>query len=189
MPITIKHIDGHVLATVDYDNRGLIGLEGADLRGADLRGVTLAHERAPIGCHVNERGDYCRGMVGWRLAGADLSGAELRDADLSLVPFAGANLRDARLDGARLNWCQHVLLAEILRQAAATDPQRLEAAETVLAHQDWSRAQFFKFNGPHQAWCLEVLPPFVRAGDVGVPPPLAGPRPTAVQGLVGIATS
>ncbi len=33
MAITIKHLDGDVLATVDYDHRGLIGLEGTDLAG------------------------------------------------------------------------------------------------------------------------------------------------------------
>jgi Pentapeptide repeats (8 copies) len=157
MPTEIHDLDGRLLARVDRNEHGIIAFNDMDLRRANLRGVELFHRPA---VHSNLR-------VGWHLYGTNLSGSDMCESDLRFCCFAKTKLIDAKFDGARLNWCDHTLLAEILRQAAVAegDPTRLEAASTVLANRKWTWLDVIAFRGPHESWCFEILRPWFRDGD------------------------
>ena len=76
--IEIRHKDGAVLHTVNFDT-----LSGANLSKADLRGASLSKAN---------------------LRGADLRWASLREADLRGANLFGADLSRADLCGADLSW-------------------------------------------------------------------------------------
>ena len=93
------------------------------------------------------------------LCGTDLRGTDLRGANLHGADLQGANLRSANLCDAKLNWCSHNLIAEILRQAAVNDVDKLKWAGFVAmqAHKCWD---YFELLGdPQYVWGLSVLAP------------------------------
>ncbi len=80
-------------------------------------------------------------------SGADLRDADLRDADLRGANLRGADLRGANLRGANLRGAQfpstsHIVIAEILRQAAGNDVQRLMVAGLVVLQRGWCWREF-----------------------------------------------
>lgn len=128
----------------DADLRGA-DLECADLRGADLRGANLR--------------------------GANLMGADLRGANLWCANLWGANLRGANLWGANINWTRHELVAEILRQAAWDDVERLQVAGLILVCKDKCWEDFMQIEQiiKLKDWWLEVFRPYFEAHPDNVP--------------------
>lgn len=127
----ILNKDSICLLTVDSDT-----LSGADLRDANLRGANLR---------------------GADLYGANLRGADLRDADLSGADLRGANLRDANLRGAKINWNSHNLIAEILRQNAREDIEKLQIPGLIILLKDRCWDYFLKLDHPQKSWAIQVL--------------------------------
>ena len=167
--------DGHFLGQ-SYQT---LDLQGANLAGADLRGAELSS--------IN-------------LTEADLQGADLRQTrlwltDLYGADLRGADLREARLEGAgwdlseRLNskalliganftgcylgmsWSSHLLLTELLRQAAGPDQQKQRAGEFIPrwdSPQNRNRINWRAWEAsdyPLKAWSLDVLSTYVHKED------------------------
>jgi hypothetical protein len=101
-----------------------------------------------------------------RLRGANLRGANLRGADLGGADLRGAYLVGADLRGADLNWQSHDLLAEILRQAAGEETEKLKVAGLVIICRgkcwDWFASLS---SDPLYGWAIAVLASYVREGD------------------------
>lgn len=160
MSITIKHLDGHVLATVEnVHNVGVVIPEGTNLRGANFQGMTLASDVTMV--TTFGVATYLRG---WILDKVDLAGADFSGADLSKALFRNANLTGAKFDGARLNFCSHDVTSEIFRQAATTPDQR-DVATHNITHREWRFEQFAEAGHPEWRWAMSVLRGFVRPGE------------------------
>jgi uncharacterized protein YjbI with pentapeptide repeats len=189
--IEIRDLRGNVIRTVDAES--LYGanlrsadlcdanLYGANLRSADLCGADLCGADL---CRANLRGaSLCSAdLTAANLRSADLSGADLRSAslrgaDLTDASLIGADLRVARLygadlcgaslRGARINWQSHRLLAEILRQAAATTEQRKWAGLVMLGESEQKCWRWFLAldTDPLFGWAMSALRVYVQADD------------------------
>jgi hypothetical protein len=93
-------------------------------------------------------------------------------------------MEGCRFDGAMINFCSHSTTAEILRQAASDDPEKLEVSRINLAHRNWNFQQFAELLHPQWPWAMRVLRQFCRADDPHVHPQIAlglGPRPSYGQ--------
>jgi hypothetical protein len=174
--IEVRHIDGHLLASVNADP--IADFTGLDLRGANLRGMTLRTVEKYVGKEH-----------GWLLWKADLREADLRYSDLRYCNFREANLtgvdlsgsdlrtcnfhkatlNGARFDGARIPWCSHDVLAAILRNAANGDPAKIASADYVIGHRDWTWEQFIASNYPMHGWNTSILKGYVQPGDNAPP--------------------
>ena len=119
--------------------RELVQKNKRDLRGANLTGASL----------------------NW----ASLNGANLYRASLNGADLTGASLNGASLNGASLNWSSHDLIAEILRQAAGTDPDKRMLAGLLLVSRDWCWEDFLAINHPLAPWAIEVLTPYLKEGQ------------------------
>ena len=86
-------------------------------------------------------------LSGANLRGANLYGADLRDANLY-----GANLRDAKI-----NWGSHELIAEILRQDAKEDIEKLQIPGLIILLKDRCWDYFLKLDHPQKSWAIQVL--------------------------------
>lgn len=100
------------------------------------------------------------------------TGETIRDAVLgNLNHLRGANLRGADLCGADLrgayiNWQSHDLLAEILRQAAGDETEKLKVAGLVIICRGRCWDWFTSLSGePLYDWAMNVLSGYVRDGD------------------------
>lgn len=94
------------------------------------------------------------------LHSADLRDADLRDADLRGAYLNGADLRVATID-----WQSHDLVAELLRQHAGDDVQKLMVAGLVLISRDWCWKQFLAIEHEQRQWAIDTLRQYVREGD------------------------
>ena len=130
---------------------GRADLRGADLRGADLQEANL--QRASL--------------QGASLQGANLYRANLCWANLYRANLCWANLCWANLYGAKMNWQSHNLIAELLRRAAGSYPEKRKVAGLVLISRDWCWENFQKHCGsdPLFAWAIETLRQYVTDGD------------------------
>ena len=111
------------------------------------------------------------------LRGADLRGADLQEANLQRASLQGASLQGANLYranlcwanlyGAKMNWQSHNLIAELLRRAAGSYPEKRKVAGLVLISRDWCWENFQKHCGsdPLFAWAIETLRQYVTDGD------------------------
>jgi hypothetical protein len=99
--IEIRHKDGAVLHTVNFDTLSGANLSKADLFGADLFGADLRWANL-------SKAD---------LSGADLSWASLREADLRGANLSGADLSWADLREADLRCKQYVCQIHASRHA------------------------------------------------------------------------
>jgi uncharacterized protein YjbI with pentapeptide repeats len=159
--------------------RERVDLVGANLNGADLRGANLVGAQLRFAL-----------LEGANLAGAQLNGANLvhvkaRDADMETACFYGADLRRADLSGtrladanfhgarlqcaefqdARLSWSSHDLIAEILRQHAKGDVDKLKVAGLVLIDRSSCWGDFIRLNDPLTDWALGVLASYDVDGE------------------------
>ena len=136
-------------------------LSGADLRGADLYGADLR------GANLRGANLRCANLRGANLRGANLRGADLRGANLWCANLWGADLR-----GANINWTRHELVAEILRQAAGDDVERLQVAGLILVCKDKCWEDFMQIEQiiKLKDWSLEVFKPFFKAHPDNIPP-------------------
>lgn len=97
--------------------------------------------------------------------GAELPGADFRGAGIYYANFKGAYLRDANFRGAKLNWQSHDLMAEILRQAAGDDIDKIKIAGLVLLCRDKCWDEFLMIDDPLMDWALDALAEYVQEGD------------------------
>ena len=118
-------------ADLQHANLRYANLRYADLRYADLRYADLRY--------------------------ADLRGADLRDADLQHANLRYANLYDADLRGAKINWNSHNLIAEILRQNAREDIEKLQIPGLIILLKDRCWDYFLKLDHPQKGWAIQVL--------------------------------
>jgi uncharacterized protein YjbI with pentapeptide repeats len=152
---------------------------GADLYGANLRGANLYGANL-YGANLRGANLYGANLYGANLYGANLRGADLYGANLCGANLYGADLYGARLYGAdlygadlygandprpRLNWSNHNLIGEILRQAAGTVVARREVAGLVFMSQDWCWKDFMKIKHSQKRWALEELAKWVQDDD------------------------
>uniref|UniRef100_A0A6M3J9S7 Pentapeptide repeat-containing protein n=2 Tax=viral metagenome TaxID=1070528 RepID=A0A6M3J9S7_9ZZZZ len=159
-------------ATLTGANLTDADLTDANLTRADLTGANLT--RADL-TDANLTG---ANLTGTRLAGADLTDANLTRADLTRADLTGATLTGAYLDGAylaganltgaRLRWQSHDLIAEILRQAAGHDSERLALTDDVRRYRDRCWDQWLDSGHPLLSWALDVLRPWA-VGDPNAP--------------------
>ena len=147
---TILEKHGRWLAGDEAGERANLG--GANLEGADLWQANLQE--------ANLRGANLQGACFWH--------ADLREANLVGTNLVTNNVWKAQLEGARLNWSSHILIAEILRQAAGDDVEKRKVAGLVLISRDWCWKQFLKLRDPLLDWALETLAPWA-AGDKCAP--------------------
>src|SRR3990167_9028184 len=139
----------------DADLRGA-NLQDADLRGAnlqdaDLQGANL-QDADLQGANLQDTDLQGANLRGAELQGADLQNANLRDANLQ-----GADLRDANLQSASLQWNSHDLIAEILRQAADDDVDKLKIAGFILVSRGKCWRGFSAMVDPLKDWALDTL--------------------------------
>ena len=90
----------------------------------------------------------------------------MRDANLE-----GAILWGANLEGANINWTQHEIVAEILRQAAGNDVEKLQLAGLILICKDKCWEDFMQIEQvmKFKDWCLEVFKPFFEEHPENIP--------------------
>lgn len=100
---------------------------------------------------------------------AEFTGTNLAGADLLYASFSYAQLHAVSLDGIRPNWSSRELLAELLRQRAGLNVERLQFAGLVLLQRDWCWSDFRNCGAPALPWALDELAKFVRPGDASVP--------------------
>ena len=131
-------------------------LRDANLRDADLRCADLSC--ADLRC-ANLRGADLRyaNLRGATLRDADLCDADLRDADLRYADLRCADLRDANLRDAKINWGSHDLIAEILRQDAKEDIEKLQIPGLIILLKDRCWDYFLKLDHPQKSWAIQVL--------------------------------
>lgn len=112
------------------------------------------------------------------LSNADLRGAELDKADLSDANLNGANLEVANLYRADLTDAglsgvlnppasSHDFIAEVLRQNAEHNVERLMIAGLVLVSREWCWRRFGtlaqeEWSAEIRAWIVETLSPWPR---------------------------
>lgn len=156
MPTDIHDIHGNLLHTHDGDTFAAANLAHKSLRFANFQRATLRGTDNP--------------EIPGRSAGAvfnfsDLSGADFRGADLTQASFHRANLIGAKFDGARLNYFDHDLVSEILRQNAGDDLDKLHISGLILLQRDWCWHQFRSLNHPAEAWAIATIRGMRRADD------------------------
>ncbi len=83
--------------------------------------------------------------------------ADLRAADLRAANLCDANLRDANLRDAKINWNSHNLIAEILRQNAREDIEKLQIPGLIRLLNDKCWEYFLKLDHPQKGWAIQVL--------------------------------
>ena len=88
---------------------------------------------------------------------ANLHYADLRDADLRGADLRDADLRDADLHHAKINWNSHNLIAEILRQSAREDIEKLQIPGLIILLKDRCWDYFLKLDHPQKSWAIQVL--------------------------------
>ena len=105
------------------------------------------------------------------LSGADLECANLQWANLQCANLRGADLYGADLRGANINWTQHELVAEILRQAAGNDIEKLQLAGLILICKNKCWDEFMQIEQVMKLkdWWLEVFRPYFEAHPDNVP--------------------
>ena len=142
-------------------------LRGANLRGANLRGANLRD--------ADLRGADLRGadlsnadLRGADLRGADLRGADLRGADflhsvLFRASFLHAHFGNINENRTLVSWQSHEMLAEILRQNAGNDLNRLKIAGIIRLCEQWCWLQFMEMDDPEKSWAMDVLRLWRRA--------------------------
>ena len=149
--------------------------EGRDLQGADLRSANLRcadFERADLrGANLMGANLRCADFERADLWGADLRGADLRGADLRGADLMGANLMGAYLRGANINWTRHELVAEILRQAAGDNIEKLQLAGLILVCKNKCWEEFMQIEQVMKLkdWWLEVFKPFFEEHPENIP--------------------
>ena len=102
--------------------------------------------------------------------------ATIREAVVA-ARASGADLRDAYLGGANLNWTSHDLLSEILWRAADTEARQMVAAY-IGRRTDWCWSEWAKWEHPEREWARTELAKWVKDGD-GAPGWI---RPTQAPG-------
>ena len=134
--------------------------EDRDLQGTYLRDANLVDANL-VGAN----------LVGANLRDANLVGAKLQGTYLRGANLVGANLEGANLEGANINWTQHELVAEILRQAAGNDVEKLQLAGLILICKDKCWEDFMQIEQvmKFKDWCLEVFKPFFEAHPENIP--------------------
>lgn len=137
----ILNKDSICLLTVDSDTLSGADLSYADLRYADLRAANL----------------YGANLRYADLRDADLRYADLRYADLRCADLCAANLHHAALRGAKINWNSHNLIAEILRQNAREDIEKLQIPGLIILLKDRCWDYFLKLDHPQKGWAIQVL--------------------------------
>ena len=95
--------------------------------------------------------------VSGNLQDADLRGANLQDADLQGANLQNADLQNANLQSASLQWNSHDLIAEILRQAADDDVDKLKIAGFILVSRGKCWCGFSAMVDPLKDWALDTL--------------------------------
>jgi len=93
------------------------------------------------------------------------SGADLCGADLCGANLRGAYLCRANLDGAKINWQSHDLIAEILLRAAGHDVQKRMVAGLILVSPDWCWDKFLSIESDLRDWAITTLREYVQDGD------------------------
>ena len=127
----ILNKDSICLLTVDSDT-----LCGADLSAANL---------------------YCADLRYADLRAANLCAADLRAANLCAANLHHVNLRYANLRDAKINWNSHDLIAEILRQNAREDIEKLQIPGLIILLKDRCWDYFLKLDHPQKGWAIQVL--------------------------------
>lgn len=160
---------------VDEARRYRLDLSHADLRSCDLRGFDLAGlnlQGAQLGCAQMEcaclRGVNLRhAALRWvTFTRASLLRADMRWADVRESVFYQSDLQLTRLQGARLEWTSHDLLAEILLRAAGKDLAKRQLAGLVLVSRDWCWSTFLSTRHPLREWAVDVLARRVTSADL-----------------------
>jgi hypothetical protein len=183
--IEIRHKDGAVLHTVNFDTLSGADLRGASLREADLRGADLCGanlSKADLREADLRGADLCGANLSRAsLRGADLSGADLCGADLRGASLRGADLSGADLSGADLRWAdlrckQHVCQIHASRHAivAIDDDVRigchrklltewLETFQAVGRENEYTDAEIAEYGG----WLRQIAAVLAaRRGEV-----------------------
>lgn len=80
--------------------------------------------------------------------------------------FQDADLQDANLLGAILNWNSHTLLSEILRRSAGDSVERRMLAGLIAVSTDWCWDRFLSLEHPERVWAITELAQWVRPDDV-----------------------
>ena len=78
---------------------------------------------------------------------------------------ARADLTEADLTEANLNWNSHWLIGHILKVAAGDDVARRCLAGGIIISADWCWDKMLSFDHPEKAWALSVLLPLIMVGD------------------------
>ena len=99
------------------------------------------------------------------LRDADLRGVNLQYADLQYADLRGADLQYADLRDVSLNWRSHDLIAEILRQAACGDIDKIKIAGLVMIYRDYCWGDFIDLDDPLAGWALGELSKWVKEGE------------------------
>jgi hypothetical protein len=154
--VEVRHVDGHLLASVEAESLAHCDFRNMRLDGADFRGQKLCI-RPPVG----GSGTHHTALFD----NADLTEADFRGADISENYFRGCTLTNARFDGARINFCSHTVLAEIVRQRANCDPAKLGGAQFILDHPRWTWRDFLYNETPESPWVHQILKTFMLPDD------------------------
>ena len=125
---------------------------------ADFTDASL--ERAYLSCADFHGSNFtCAVLDGANLANADFSGCDLTDAS-----FVNTYLPTCKIEGARLNWKSHDLVAEVLRRAAMSDVSKSIAGLFVMCRET-PVADIFKYLIPGMRWALKECAHWLRDGD------------------------
>lgn len=161
MTIEIKHKDGRILKSFD-ELDGAFTMQAAhlDLRGSYLAGADLSAVGAP------EWWTWMYEYCGFRtLQDCDLTDASFVGANLSRMMFGNARLYNADLTGCKINFGDHSLVAELLRQHAGNDPARLAGAEMISSSRDLCWVNFMAMGLPDTAWAMDVFRSLIGADE------------------------
>jgi hypothetical protein len=168
--IEIRHKDGAVLHTVNFDTLSGANLSKADLRWADLRWADLS------GANLSWA-NLSKADLRWAdLRGANLRGANLREADLSGADLFEADLSGADLFGADLRCKQYVCQIHASRHAiVAIDndvqigcirkllAEWLETLQAVGRENEYTDAEIAEYGG----WLRQIAAVLAaRRGEV-----------------------
>src|SRR5579863_10460687 len=101
------------------------------------------------------------------LYNANLRYADLRNADLRYADLSYANFYNANLYNVIINWNSHDLLAEILRQNAVNDKQRMLAGFIIMSRNlCWK--ELFSTKAAilsEKKWVIEVFKKYETEGN------------------------
>jgi hypothetical protein len=178
--IEIRHKDGAVLHTVNFDTLSGANLSKADLSGADLSKADLSwaslREADLRGANLSKADLRGANLREADLRGANLCGADLSRADLCGADLRGASLREADLRGADLRCKQYVCQIHASRHAiVAIDndvqigcirkllAEWLETLQAVGRENEYTDAEIAEYGG----WLRQIAAVLAaRRGEV-----------------------